>query len=94
MNTTTDTTSSSTTILTMVNMGTYGALRRLENDVENHFERMVDKLDKRFTTTDMTQEHYDKLMGQLKAWVDGQLSAIQTLQRTVTILEGASEASR
>jgi hypothetical protein len=80
-----------TTIITTIDMSTRAALRDLEQHIELKHERLVDRLDRIFTTTDMTQATYDQLQQQLTSWVGEQVAAIQTLQRTLTILESTTE---
>lgn len=80
-----------TTIVTTIDMSTRAVLRDLERHAELKHEMLVNKLDRIFTTTDMTQATYDQLQQQLTSWVGEQVAAIQTLQRTLTILENTTE---
>ena len=80
-----------TRIITTLDMSTRAVLRDLERHVELKHEHLVNRLDRIFTTTDMTQTTYDQLQIQLTSWVNEQVAAIQILQRTLTILESTTE---
>lgn len=43
-----------------------------EDQIERHIELRMDRLDRKFMNSEMTQEEYDKRVKELDAWADQQ----------------------
>jgi hypothetical protein len=49
-----------------------------EDQIERHVERMVDRLDRRFLNSSMSQAEYDSEMKQVSLWADAEYRFIRT----------------
>lgn len=47
-----------------------------EDQIERHVELQVDRLDRRFLSSPMTQSQYDSAMREIRAWADVRLTLL------------------